>query len=517
MEGTIWAIVPPILAIIMVLITKRVLLSLGVGIVVSALFLAEFKIGDSFKFVFESFKVSFIEGGALNTWNVFIILFILALGILTAFMTILGGTKAFGDWMIKRVKTRKGAQFMPMLLGIVIFIDDYFNSLTVGPISQPITDRHRVSRSKLAYIVDSTAAPISVIAPISSWGAYIIGIIGAVLVSVNVTAYSELEAFLLTIPLNFYVWAALGTIVVIILTKADFGPMRKHEKLAIETGELGKVDQKEEEEIIVSDRGKVRDLILPIITLVVTTLALMYITGYRALEEDRTLMNILGEADVALSLLLGGLAAILVVFILFAVQKSAGALKTISFAKGIALGFKSMISAVFILLFAWAISHLIDLLETGTYLGDVIASANLNVMFLPVIMFILAGFIAFSTGTSWGSFAILIPIAGQIASATEIELLIPSIAAVLAGAVFGDHCSPISDTTILSSTGAGCNHIDHVTTQLPYALTSAVIAAVGYIVLGVTNSTLLGLGFIVLGLVVLYIYLKNVSKTPTKA
>ena len=512
MEGTIWAVVPPILAIIMVLITKRVLLSLGVGIALSALFIANFKVGDSIKLIFDSFRVSFVEDGALNTWNVFILLFILTLGILTSFMTILGGTRAFGDWMIKRVKTRKGAQFMPMVLGLIIFIDDYFNSLTVGPISQPITDRHRVSRAKLAYIVDSTAAPISVIAPISSWGAYIISIIATVLISVNVTTHSALEVFLQTIPLNFYVWAALGTIVVIILTNSEFGPMKKHEQLAIETGDLGKVEQTTDEEIVMSEHGRVRDLLIPIATLVITTLALMYLTGYNALEENRTLMNIFGEADVALSLLVGGVVSVAVVFILYLIQRSAGNLQKITLPKGILIGIKSMISAVYILLFAWAIAYLIDLLETGNYLGEVIASANLNVMFLPVIMFILAGFIAFSTGTSWGSFAILLPIAGQIASATEIELLVPSLAAVLAGAVFGDHCSPISDTTILSSTGAGCNHIDHVTTQLPYVISSAVIAAIGYLALGITNSVLFGLLFVLLGLLVLFVCLKNVGK-----
>src|SRR5690625_414333 len=335
MEGTIWAVVPPILAIIMVLITKRVLLSLGVGIALSALFIANFKVGDSIKLIFDSFRVSFVEDGALNTWNVFILLFILTLGILTSFMTILGGTRAFGGWMIKRVKTRKGAQFMPMVVGLIIFIDDYFNSLTVGPISQPITDRHRVSRAKLAYIVDSTAAPISVIAPISSWGAYIISIIATVLISVNVTTHSALEVFLQTIPLNFYVWAALGTIVVIILTNSEFGPMKKHEQLAIETGDLGKVEQTTDEEIVMSEHGRVRDLLIPIATLVITTLALMYLTGYNALEENRTLMNIFGEADVALSLLVGGVVSVAVVFILYLIQRSAGNLQKITLPKGI--------------------------------------------------------------------------------------------------------------------------------------------------------------------------------------
>jgi len=513
MENTIWSLVPPIIAIVMVLVTKRVLLSLGVGIITSALFLTKFHIVEAGKYIYESFKVSFVEDGSLNTWSIFILLFILSLGVLTSFITLLGGTRAFGDWMIKRIKTREGAQFMPMVLGIIIFIDDYFNSLTVGPISRPVTDRHRVSRAKLAYIVDSTAAPISVIAPISSWGAYIIGLIGSVLVAVNVTTYTAFEAFIQTIPMNFYVWAALGTIVVIILTKVDYGPMRQHEQRAILTGEVlveedSTVNQSEK--VIMSDKGKVSDLLIPIITLVVVTLVLMYITGYQALSGDRTLMNIFGEADEALSLFVGGIVSIAVVTYLFFRQKRAGALQSTSFMTGIITGVKSMISAVFILLFAWAISHLIDLLETGNYLGNVIASANINVAFLPVIMFVLAGFIAFSTGTSWGSFAILLPIAGQISSVVDIDMLIPSLAAVLAGAVFGDHCSPISDTTILSSAGSGSHHIDHVATQLPYALTSAAITIIAYLVLGLTGSVILGLIVVILSLALLFFILKSV-------
>lgn len=516
-ELTGWSLLPPIVAILMVLLTRRVLVSLGVGIVVAALFLAEFHLGDMFKYIWESFKLTFVEEGVLDTHNVFILLFILMLGVLTSFMSMLGGTKAFGDWMIQRIKSRKNAQVMPMLLGMIIFIDDYFNSLTVGPISRPITDRHRISRAKLAYIVDSTAAPISVVAPISSWGAYIIGIIGSILVSVQVTNYEALEAFLAMIPMNFYVWAALGTILVIIISGKDFGPMKKHEAYALETGNVyGEEDTiaAQEEHLRTSEFGSLKDLFIPIFILVFTTLAIMYWSGYNALDNERTLMNVLGEADVALSLFLGGFISLISVLILFSRQAKRGVFKGDDFFQAISTGVKSMVSAVFILLFAWAIAYLIEQLQTGEYLGNVIASANFNVAFLPVLIFLLAGFIAFSTGTSWGSFAILLPIAGQIAGATEIDLLLPALAAVLAGAVFGDHCSPISDTTILSATGAGCNHIDHVITQLPYAITSATIAGIGYVVLGFTN-TWLGLVSVLICLLLFYILLTTYGKNKS--
>lgn len=516
-ELTGWSLLPPIVAILMVLLTRRVLVSLGVGIVVAALFLAEFHLGDMFKYIWESFKLTFVEEGVLDTHNVFILLFILMLGVLTSFMSMLGGTKAFGDWMIQRIKSRKNAQVMPMLLGMIIFIDDYFNSLTVGPISRPITDRHRISRAKLAYIVDSTAAPISVVAPISSWGAYIIGIIGSILVSVQVTNYEALEAFLAMIPMNFYVWAALGTILVIIISGKDFGPMKKHEAYALETGNVyGGEDTiaVQEEHLRTSEFGSLKDLFIPIFILVFTTLAIMYWSGYNALDNERTLMNVLGEADVALSLFLGGFISLISVLILFSRQAKRGVFKGDDFFQAISTGVKSMVSAVFILLFAWAIAYLIEQLQTGEYLGNVIASANFNVAFLPVLIFLLAGFIAFSTGTSWGSFAILLPIAGQIAGATEIDLLLPALAAVLAGAVFGDHCSPISDTTILSATGAGCNHIDHVITQLPYAITSATIAGIGYVVLGFTN-TWLGLVSVLICLLLFYILLTTYGKNKS--
>lgn len=517
MENTIWSLLPPLLAIIMVLLTKRVLVSLGVGIVAAAFLMASFNITDTLLFIWQSFIGVFIEDGGLNTWNVYILLFILMLGVLTAFVSMMGGTKAFGDWMIRKVKTRTAAQIMTMILGMLIFVDDYFNSLTVGPVSRPVTDKHKISRAKLAYIVDSTAAPMSVIAPVSSWGAYIIGIIGTVLVTQNVTEYTGFEAFIKMIPMNFYVWSALGMVLIIALSQVDFGPMKKHEKRAMTTGEVTNPNNKEKVDTIShlpeSNIGKISDLIVPIAALFISTLVVIYWHGLISLEGDKTLMNILGSADVSFALLCGGIISLLITFILFTRHYMGGKLNGKDFKKGFTGGLRSMLSACTILIFAWVISFLIGELQTGDYLAGIVESSNINIAFLPVIVFIMAGLIAFSTGTSWGAFAILLPIGGQIAGATDLEILLPVLAAVLAGAVFGDHCSPISDTTILSSTGASCDHIDHVMTQLPYALVAAGISALGYIVLGFTGSIWLGLSVIFICLILLYFILRTIGSS----
>lgn len=513
MEGTIWSLVPPVLAIVMVLLTKRVLLSLGAGIVAAAFFIGSFNIMESLTLVWEAFKGVFVAEGALNTWNIYILLFVLMLGILTAFVSMMGGTRAFADWMIRRVKTRAGAQIMTLILGIVIFVDDYFNSLTVGQIAKPVTDKHRVSRAKLAYIVDSTAAPVCVIAPVSSWGAYIIGIIGTVFATQSITEHAAFGAFLQIIPMNFYVWAALGVVLVIALKQADFGPMKIHEQRAIQTGQVLDPENKEnvdvQSKLKESDAGRISDLVIPMVVLVIATMLSIYINGLSLLDGERTLINIFGSADVSIALLYGGIIGLAVTFLMFSRHLIKKKLNGKHFVSGVVEGSKSMLPAFAILIFAWAIVALIDQLGTGTYLAGVVEASNLNIAFLPVIMFIVAGFIAFATGTSWGSFGILLPIAGEIAAATDVSLILPMLAAVLAGAVFGDHCSPISDTTILSSTGASCHHIDHVTTQLPYAITAAVIAGVGYLALGLSGSVWLGLALVLICLAVLFAVLKR--------
>ncbi|WP_284141221.1 Na+/H+ antiporter NhaC family protein [Virgibacillus sp. LDC-1] len=513
MENTIWSLVPPLLAILMVLITKRVLVSLGVGIVAAAFFVGSFQLQESLRLIWDAFKGVFVVDGALNTWNIYILLFVLMLGIITAFVSMMGGAQAFGEWMIRRVKTRAGAQIMTMILGVIVFVDDYFNSLTVGQVAKPVTDKHRISRAKLAYIVDSTSAPICVVAPVSSWGAYIIGIIGTVFAAQSISD-SEFTAFLQMIPMNFYVWSALGVVTIIALRQVDFGPMKVHEKRAIETGEVLDPNHKEtidsEAKLVTSQIGKITDLVVPIAVLFLATIGFIYWSGYRALTgEEKTLIAIFGEADVSEALFLGGAIGLLVTLSLFVRHLVQKQLTGKEFKNGFAFGAKSMLPGFSILIFAWAIVALIDQLGTGVYLGEVVKDSNLSFALLPFIVFLMAGFIAFSTGTSWGAFALLLPIGGQIAAATDISLILPVMAAVLAGSVFGDHCSPISDTTILSSTGSSCHHIDHVTTQLPYALVAAGIAGFGYLALGLSGSVLLGLAMVFVGLAIFFALCKK--------
>ncbi|UAC47715.1 Na+/H+ antiporter NhaC family protein [Bacillus aquiflavi] len=498
MENTVYSLLPPIVAILMVILTRRVLISLGFGIIVAALLLSSFNIGETFAILLDAFKGIFVDGGELNSWNVFIILFLLILGILTAFISISGGSRAFGEWAMKRVKSRIGAQIVAALLGIIIFIDDYFNALAVGQISRPITDIKRVSRAKLAYTIDSTSAPICVVSPISSWGAYIITLIGTIFATHGITEYTAFSAFIQIAPLNFYVWATLGILIIAAIRNVNLGAMKEHEERAIQSGIVydpnKEIPGELKEDLPVSEKGSVGDLVWPIVALVVGTVSAMLWTGFKATEGKVTIFTIFENTDVSRSLFYGGLFGLFIALLLF--YRQTNVLKAVPrnvFFQGIKAGIQSMLPAVYILIFAWAIVDLIGRLETGKYLAGIVENSSMDISFLPLLLFIIAGIMGFSTGTSWGSFGILLPIAGEIAVATDISLLLPAMGAVLAGSVFGDHCSPISDTTILSSTGAGCNHIDHVLTQLPYALTAAGIAAVGYIILGFTGSTLFGI------------------------
>jgi tetracycline resistance efflux pump len=517
MTNTIFSLLPPVVAIIMVILTRKVLLSLGVGIISAALLLAEFNIQKAFMSVFNAVKAIFISEGSLNTWNVYIILFLLLLGMITAFISISGGSRAFGEWAMKRVKSKVGAQLVGATLGIIIFIDDYFNALAVGQISRPITDRQNVSRAKLAYLIDSTSAPVCVVSPISSWGAYIIAILGPILVAHNVTEYTAFSAFIQMVPMNLYVWVALAMVFIVATRNLNFGQMKVHEDRANLTGQV--LDPSKpapgelKEDLPTSLKGTVGDLVWPILALVIGTVTAFLWTGYSASDGKITLIKIFENTDVTKSLLIGGAIGLLTTIVLFIRQVTVfKAVEGKVFGKGIIEGIKSMLPAVYILMFAWVIVDLIGQLKTGEYLAGIVESSNINIAFLPFLLFIVAGIMAFSTGTSWGSFGILLPIAGDIVGATDVSLLLPALAAVLAGAVFGDHCSPISDTTILSSTGAGCNHIDHVVTQLPYAIVTAVIAGIGYLVLGFTHSTLLSLAVSALLLVLFTIIITKRTK-----
>ncbi|WP_243290416.1 Na+/H+ antiporter NhaC family protein [Bacillus sp. FJAT-47783] len=492
MVGTIFSIIPPIIAIVMVLLTRRVLLSLGVGIISAALIINEFSPVNSIATIWNAFKDVFWADGELNTWNVYILLFLLILGVITALISISGGSRAFGEWASKRVKTRVGAQVTAAILGIMIFIDDYFNALAVGQVARPITDRQKVSRAKLAYIIDSTSAPVCVISPISSWGAYIIAVIGSILAAHQVSEYTALSAFVMMIPMNFYVFAALILVFAVAYFNINIGSMKVHETRAQTTGIVVDPDKEPigevKDELPVSDKGTVGNLLWPIIALIVGTVSAMIWTGAQAVEGNATIFAIFENTDVSKSLFYGGIFGLVVTLILYGIRGMKGSYLP----KGFSEGMKSMLPAIYILIFAWAIVDLIGQLETGTYLAGLVQQTELNLAYLPAILFVLSAFMAFATGTSWGTFGIMLPIAGDLAAAADISLLLPAMAAVLGGSVLGDHCSPISDTTILSSTGAGSHHIDHVVTQLPYAIMGGIVATLSFLALGLTGSVTIG-------------------------
>ncbi|WP_404453945.1 Na+/H+ antiporter NhaC family protein [Virgibacillus necropolis] len=515
MEGTIYSLIPAILMLVLVLLTKRVLLSLGIGILVGALFIHDFNILGTIEEIWVVFYQIFYTAEGLNVGNLLLLGFLLLLGIMTAFLTASGGSRAFGEYMIKRVKTRTGAQVMTAVLGLIIFIDDYFNALAVGQIARPLTDRHKISRARLAYLIDSTSAPVTVLSPISSWGAYIIGVIGSLLVANGITDLQPLEAFIKMIPLNFY---AIGALLLVFFTaylKMDIGPMRKHEERAVEKGELIDPDEKNipgdlGEVFEPHKNGKLYHLIVPIIVLVVGTVGAMIITGAQA-STDVTLLNIFANTNVNLSLFIGGILAVALAFIFHLVQSKPRVNGLKIFAEGI----KTMLPAIYILLLAWMIGSIIDTLGTGDYLAQLVERASIDAALLPFLFFIIASLMALATGTSWGTFGIMLPIAAEVTVITDVSLLLPSLAAVLAGSVFGDHCSPISDTTILSSTGAGSNHIAHVITQLPYACLAAVVGCISYLVIGYSGNILLSLLLTLVLIIVISFFIHFINKTKS--
>lgn len=488
MEGSIYSLIPAVLTLILVLLTRKVLLSLGAGVVVGAFLLHEFQAASALGEIWEVFVTIFISEGAWNTGNLYLLSFLLLLGITTAFMTASGGSRAFGEWAGEKVSSRTGAQLTPAVLGLIIFIDDYFNSLVVGQVARPLTDRYKISRAKLAYIIDSTSAPITVITPISSWGAYIIGTISFILTTNEISDYQSLEAFLTMIPLNLYAFSAILLVFLTILLKMDIGSMRAHEERAVKTGTLidparpdvpGDLNEAFEKYA----KGTISHLIIPILVLVAASVTAMMVTGSNNAGGEGGILGIFENTNVNISLFIGGVAAVVTAFLLYMTLKGKKPNTLRVFGEGI----KAMLPAIYILILAWMIGAIIENMGTGTYLAGVVEEISLNPAFLPFLLFIVAGFMALATGTSWGTFGIMLPIAGALAAATDVSLVLASLAAVLAGSVFGDHCSPISDTTILSSTGAGANHIDHVMTQLPYALIGALASAVGYLIIGFTG------------------------------
>ncbi len=492
----ILTLLPPLLAIGLVVATRNVLLSLGLGVLTAALLIEQFSLTGTLGQVLGAFGDIFWVDGAVNTTKVYILIFTLMLGVITAFIMMSGGTKAFADWAQTKITTRRGATLLPPALGIAIFIDDYFNALAVGQVSRPVTDTHRVSRAKLAYLVDSTSAPVAVLVPFSSWGAFILGLIGTE-VAASSLDLSNISAFLQAAGANYYAFAALLLVAIVATLRLDLGPMRAEERRAIEEGECfddsqdipGQLSQ----DLPVHRKGAKLALIVPFALLVLGVFAGIIWTG-RSSAGSWSAVDILAETDVTLSLVVGGALGLLA-SLYYYVRDTAENPKfsTSTFGRGWLEGVKSMLPAVSILILAWMLGALIEGLGTGDYLAGLIESSSIAPAWLVPLVFLLAAAMAFATGTSWGSFGLLIPLAGGIINSLDApELLLPTLGAVLAGAVAGDHASPISDTTILSATGAGCNVITHVTTQLPYMALAVFASAVGYVAVALVGSVLLG-------------------------
>lgn len=477
----IWSILPPILAIVLALVTKEVIPSLVLGILTGTTIYAVYS-GLGFIGVYSAFIDLMIE--KLSD-NASMIIFLALLGALVAVITKAGGSRAYGDWAVTKLKSSRSASVATGLLGVIIFIDDYFNCLTVGTVMKPVTDKHLISREKLAYIIDATAAPVCIIAPISSWAASVISYYP------ETGSMTGMQAFLSSIPMNLYAILTLFMVFWLAIRKnGDFGPMAKAEREVAQRGTVISEDSASTDDDIamleVTGKGKVLDLVIPIVTLVIFAILSMLLYGGYWSGEGLTLFEAFGETDAAASLSLAGFGALIVTFIMFIPRKL---LKSHEYFSAVGIGIKSMVPAIIILTLAWTMSGVCrDLLSTGEFVAGVIPTSKAVITIIPAIMFLIAALLSFATGTSWGTFGILIPIIIEVCDKIAPELTITALSAILAGSVFGDHCSPISDTTILSSTGAGCNHIRHVSTQLGYTVPVAIICFIGYLVAGLTRN-----------------------------
>lgn len=490
-----FSVVPPFLALALAVITRRVLLSLGIGILVGVAFLVGGNPVDGLTHLKDMVVGLAWSDGDWSLGKPKILVFLILLGIFTSLLTYSGSNQAFADWAKRHIKNRRGAKMLTACLVFVTFIDDYFHSLAVGAIARPVTDKFKVSRAKLAYILDSTAAPMCVLMPVSSWGASIIATLAGLLVTYKITEYTPMGTFVAMSLMNYYALFALIMVFVVAWFSFDIGSMARFEQAALNEAH---------DETTVSDatKGRVYALIIPVLALIASTVSAMIYTGAQA-SETFSILGAFENTDVNTSLVFGGTCGVLAV-----VLCTLGTIKTADYPKAVWQDAKSMFGAIAILILAWLISTVVGEMHTGDYLSTLVAG-NIHPGFLPVILFLLASVMAFATGTSWGTFGIMLPIAAAMAVKVDPSLIIPCMSAVMAGAVCGDHCSPISDTTILSSTGARCNHIDHVTSQLPYSLTVAAAAASGYLALGLTKSALLGFGTTGIVLAVLIFLLKD--------
>ena len=492
--GTWWSLVPPLLAIVLALVTKEVYSSLFIGVAMGALLYTGFHPWNAFVAFFDIMK---------NSMNLNILIFDVLLGMIIVLMSKSGGSAAYGKWAGNKIKSKKSAMLATTGLGVLIFVDDYFNCLTVGSVMRPVTDRFKVSRAKLAYIIDATAAPVCIIAPISSWAAAVNSYVP------EDAGISGFQLFLRTIPYNLYAILTLLMVFTIILTGLDFGLMKKHEKNAA-AGDLftsggEEFDQVKEEEI--SSNGKVIDLVLPVLVLIGTAIGAMIYTGFLGGATD--VVTAFSGCDAETSLIFATLITVMFMLALYLPRK---VITFKGFMDSFVEGFKMMIPAIGILIFAWSLKGMGDALEIASFVENLVGSNASASVLLPAILFLVAIFLSFSTGTSWGTFAILVPIAiAMFPGADNMQMMIIAVAAVLSGAVCGDHVSPISDTTVMSSAGAQSNHINHVTTQMQYAVVVAVVSAIGYVIAGFVHIWWLVLGISAILLLVVLFVIKAVT------
>lgn len=495
--ATIWALLPPLVAIILALITKEVYSSLFVGIVVGALLYSGFK--------FEGTVTQIFEGGIIkvlsDSYNVGILIFLVILGSVVCMMNKAGGSAAFGRWASKKIHTRVGAELAAIVLGILIFIDDYFNCLTVGSVMRPVTDRHHVSRAKFAYLIDATAAPVCIIAPISSWAAAVSGF---------VEGQDGLAIFVKTIPYNFYAILTIVMMVGMVLMKTEFGAMRTHEINALD-GDLYTTSARPYENATDDEtpnpRGRVIDLVIPIVVLVICCVISMIYTG--GFFSGTDFVTAFSQSDASTGLAMGSAFGLVFAIIFYMIRR------VINFRDCMGCipeGFKAMVPAIMILTFAWTLKAMTDSLGAAVFVEEAMRSVAGGIeVILPAIIFLVGCGLAFATGTSWGTFGILIPIVVAVFEKSSPEMMIISMSACMAGAVCGDHCSPISDTTIMASAGAQCDHVTHVSTQLPYAIVAAAVSFVTYIVAGFVKTAWIALpvGIVLMLIVLFVIKMKN--------
>ena len=496
MYASFWALVPPIVAIVLALITKEVYSSLFVGILIGGIFYSGFTFETTITHVFQDGIVGVLS----DSYNVGILVFLVVLGIMVCMMNKAGGSAAFGRWASVHIKSRVGAQLATILLGILIFIDDYFNCLTVGSVMRPVTDKHNISRAKLSYLIDATAAPVCIIAPISSWAAAVTGF---------VEGEDGFSIFIRAIPYNYYALLTIVMMVTIVILKIDYGPMKLHETNA-RKGDLYTTPDRpyaDAQDDMDESKGGVIDLVFPILVLIVCCVIGMIYTG--GFFEGAGFIEAFSGSDASVGLMLGSFFAFLITVIFYAVRK------VLKFGESMACipdGFKAMVPAILILTFAWTLKAMTDSLGAAEYVAAVMDSAASGLLnLLPAIIFLVGCFLAFATGTSWGTFGILIPIVVAVFAGTNENMMIMSISACMAGAVCGDHCSPISDTTIMASAGAQCNHVNHVTTQLPYAITVAAVSFVNYVIAGFIQNAFICLPIGIVLMVGTIVVIRNLT------